>query len=170
YLDLQDWRSRNKTFDDIAGFKPNGFNLVTNEEAERIQGMRVTANFFPLVRVGLWRGRNFEPSEEQRGGQLVTIISYEFWQKRFDGDESVLNQPLNLNGKPHTIIGILPPKFEFPLSVKDPEVWTTVIGEGGNLPERGAHVLHAVGRMKAGVTIEQAESELATIAENLAQE
>src|SRR4030095_13828017 len=73
-------------------------------------------------------------------------------------------------GKPHTIIGILPPDFEFPLSVQHPEIWTTVVGEGGNLTERGANVLRAVGRLKPGVTLEQAQAEIANIAANLENE
>ena len=170
YLDLQDWRARNQSFEDIAGYKPNGFNLIDNGEAERIQGMRVTANFFPLLRVRLFRGRNFQVEEEKRGSQPVTVISYEFWQSRFGGDEAALTQLITLNGKPHAIIGILPPKFEFPLSVKDPLVWTTVAAEGGNLGERGAQVLLAVGRLKPGMTIEHAQAEMATIAASLEQE
>ncbi len=170
YLDLQDWRARNQSFEDIAGYKPNGFTLTTNGEAERIQGMRVTANFFPLMRVGLIRGRSFQAEEEKRGSAPVTVISYEFWQNRFGGNEAMLGQQLSLNGKAHTIIGILPPAFQFPLSVKEAEVWTTVAGEGGNLTERGAHVLLGVGRLKPGVTIEYASAEMATIAAGLAQE
>ncbi|HXD34162.1 MAG TPA: ABC transporter permease [Pyrinomonadaceae bacterium] len=170
YLDLQDWRARNHSFEDIAGFKQNGFNLINNGEAERIQGMRVTTNFFPLMRVGLFRGRNFTPEEDRRESQPVAILSYESWQSRFGGNEAILNQLVTLNGKPHVIIGILPPKFQFPLSVKDAEIWTTVSGEGGNLPERGAHVLLAVGRLKSGISINQAESEMATVAANMAAE
>jgi putative ABC transport system permease protein len=109
-------------------------------------------------------------SEEKRGSQPVTVISYEFWQSRFAGNEAALNQQISLNGKPHTIIGILPPGFEFPLSVKDPSVWTTVAGEGGNLPERAAHVLLAVGRLQQGVTIERAQADISTIAASLEQE
>jgi putative ABC transport system permease protein len=170
YLDLQDWRTRNQSFEDIAAYKPNGFNLIDHGEAERVQGMRVTANFFPLLRVGLLRGRNFQLEEESRDSQPVAIISYEFWQSRFGGNEAALNQQISLNGKPHAIIGILPPNFEFPLSVQDAVVWTTVAGEGGNLAERGAHVLLGVGRLNKGVTIEHAQTEMTTIAASLEQE
>jgi putative ABC transport system permease protein len=170
YLDLQDWRTRNQSFEDIAGYKPNGFNLEHGDEVERIQGMRVTTNFFPLVKVPLFRGRNFQVEEEERGSQPVAIISYEFWQSRFGGNEAALSQQIVLNGKPHTIIGILPPNFEFPLWVADAVVWTTVAGEGDNLAERGAQVLLGIGRLNPGVTIEQAQAEMATIAAVLEQE
>jgi putative ABC transport system permease protein len=169
YLDLQDWRKANQSFEDIAGYKPNSFNLVDQGEGERLQGMRVTSNFFPLLKVNLFRGRNFQPEEDRRGSQPVTILSYEFWQSRFGGNEAVLNQQITLNGKPHTIVGILPRGFQFPLSVKDAAVWATVTGEGSNLTERGAQVLFAVGRLQPGVTIAHAESEMASIAAGLAQ-
>jgi len=170
YLDLQDWRKQNQSFEDIAGYKPNSFNLLEQGEAERIQGMRVTANFFPLMKVGMFRGRNFQEGEEKAGTPPVTIISHDFWQSRFAGNESALNQQITLNGKPHTIIGVLPPNYEFPLSVKDSQVWTTVAGEGSNLTQRGAHVLRAVARLRPAVTIEQAQAEITTIESNLEQE
>jgi putative ABC transport system permease protein len=170
YLDLQDWRTRNQSFEDIAGYKPNGFYLTDRGEVERIQGMRVTANFFPLVKVRPLHGRNFQEDEDKRGSQPVTIISYEFWQSRFASNVSALHQQINLNGKAHTIVGILPPGYEFPLSVKDPLVWTTVTGEGGNLDQRGAQVLRAVGRLRPGVGLAHAQTEMATIATGLAQE
>ncbi|MCM3870777.1 MAG: ABC transporter permease [Pyrinomonadaceae bacterium] len=170
YLDLQDWRTRNQSFEDIAGYKQNGFYLTDREEVERIQGMRVTANFFPVLKVSLLHGRNFAAEEDRRNSQPVTIISYDFWQSRFGGNVSALSQQINLNGKPHTIVGILPRGFGFPLSVKDPLVWTTVTGEGGNLDERGAQVLQAVGRLKPNVTLEHAQTEMATIAASLEQD
>ncbi len=133
--------------------------------------MRVTANFLPLLRVTPFRGRNFQPEEEKRGSQKGALISYDYWQSRFGGNESALNQQLSLNGDSYTIIGILPHRFEFPLSVvRDVAIWTTVAGEGGNLTERGAHVLLTVGRLKPNVSHEAAQADLSTIAANLAQE
>jgi putative ABC transport system permease protein len=170
YLDLQDWRTRNQSFEEIAGYKQNRFNLLDNGEAERIQGMRVTANFFPLLRVNVFRGRNFQVEEEKPGSQPVAIISYEYWQSRFGGSEAAVGQQLSLNGKPHTIIGVLPAAFQFPLSANNALVWTTVAGEGGNLPQRGARVLQAVGRLKPGVATERAQAEMETIAAGLEQE
>lgn len=170
YLNLQDWRTRNTTFEDIAGHKSQGFIMTNQGEAERIQGMRVTANFFPLLRISPMRGRNFLAEEEREGAAPVAIISYELWQNRFGGNEGIINQPISINGKSHTIIGILPPQFEFPFADKNSAIWTTVAGEGSNLPERGAQVLHALGRLKPGVTIEQAQTDMARVAAGLAQE
>jgi putative ABC transport system permease protein len=170
YLDLQDWRSRNQSFEEIAGYKPNGFVLVDNGEAERIQGMRITANFLPLLKVAPFRGRNFQPDEEKANSQRVVLLSYDFWQTRFGGNETVIGQQLSVNGESHTVVGVLPQHFEFPLSVKDPAIFSTVAGEGGNLKERGAHVLLAIGRLKPNVSIAAAQTDIQTIAASLAQE
>src|SRR5215813_7383863 len=167
YLELQDWRAQNRSFETIAAYKPNGFILLNEEQAERLQGMRVTANFLALLKVKPIRGRDFQVEEEKRGAEGVVIISHQFWQNRLGGAESALGRQLSLNGRPFTIIGVLPPGFEFPLAPKQTELITTIAGEGGNLDERGAQVLKAVGRLKPGVTFDQAQAELTNIAANM---
>jgi putative ABC transport system permease protein len=170
YLELQDWQARNNSFESIAGYKPNGFILLNADRAERIPGMRVTGNFLSLVRVKVFRGRDFQPEEEKRGAQPVVILSYDFWQNRFGGDEAALGQQLSLNGSPFTVIGILPPTFEFPLAPKQTQLLTTIAGEGSNLVERGAQVLKGIGRLRPGVSLTQAQADLTNIAEGLAQQ
>jgi predicted permease len=170
YLELQDWRAQSRSFETIAGYKPNGFILLNEEQAERVEGMRVTANFLTLLKAKPLRGRDFQFEEEKRGSQPVVIISYRFWRNRLGGNEAALGQSLTLNGKPFTIIGILPPDFEFSLAAKQSELLTTVAGEGQNLDERGAQVLKAVGRLKQGVTFAEAQAELTGITERLEQQ
>src|SRR5215510_8629674 len=135
YLDLQDWRAQSRNFEAIAGYKPNGFILLNDEQAERLQGMRVTANFLSLLKVQPLRGRDFRVEEEKRGAEGVVIISHQYWQNRLGGSEAALGRRLDLNGKPFTIIGVLPPGFEFPLAPKQTELITTIAAEGGNLDE-----------------------------------
>jgi putative ABC transport system permease protein len=167
YLDLQDWRAANRSFEAIAGYKPNGFILLNEERAERLQGMRVTANFLSLLKVKPLRGRDFQVEEEKRGAEGVVIISHRFWSSRLGGSEAALERRLDLNGKPFTVIGVLPPDFEFPLAPKQTEFITTIAAEGGNLDERGARVLRAIGRLKQGVSFTGAQVELTNIAANL---
>jgi predicted permease len=167
YLDLQDWRAQSRNFEAIAGYKPNGFILLNEEQAERLQGMRVTANFLSLLKVQPLRGRDFRVEEEKRGAEGVVIISHQFWQNRLGGSEAALGRTLDLNGKPFTVIGVLPQGFEFPLAPKNNELITTIAAEGGNLDERGAKVLRAVGRLRQGVTFTGAQAELTNIAANL---
>lgn len=170
YLELQDWRAQNRSFEAIAAYKPNGFILLNEEQAERIQGMRVTANFLSLLKVNLLRGRDFQVEEEKRGAAGVVIIGHQFWQNRLSGNEAVLGQQITLNGKPFTVIGILPSGFEFPLAAKQTELLTTIAGENSNLDERGAQVLKAIGRLRQGITFTQAQTDLTTLAANLEQQ
>jgi putative ABC transport system permease protein len=170
YLELQDWQSRNQSFEAIAAYKPNGFILLNEDHAERVQGMRVTGNFLSFLKVNVFRGRDFQDEEEKRGANPVVILSYEFWQNRFGGDESALGQQLSLNGRPFMVIGVLPPTFKFPLGPKQIQLLTTIAGEGSNLTERGAQVLVAIGRLKHGVSLAQAQADLTNITDGLAQQ
>ncbi len=170
YLDLQDWRAQNRSFEAIAAYKSQGFILLNEEQAERLQGMRVTANFLSLLKVNLLRGREFQVEEEKRGAAGVVIISHRFWQNRLGADESALGRQITLNDKPFTIIGILPPGFEFPLAPKQNELLATIAGEGGNLDQRGAQILKAIGRLKQGATFTEAQADLTNIAANLEQQ
>src|SRR5581483_2724335 len=167
YLELQDWRAQSRSFEAIAAYKPNGFILLNDEQAERLQGLRVTANFLSLLGASPVRGRDFQVEEEKRGAEPVVIISHEFWQNRLGGSDDALGRQLSLNGRPFTIIGVLPPGFEFPLAPKQVELVTTIAGEGGNLDQRGAQVLKAVGRLRQGVTFAEAQAEFVGIAANL---
>ncbi len=170
YLELQDWRAQSQSFEALAGYKPNGFILLNEGQSERINGLRVTANFLSLLQVKLLRGRDFQVEEEKRGAPPVVILSHEYWQNRLGGNEAALGQQLMLNGKSFTIIGILPPSFEFPLAPKNTELVTTIAAEGQNLDERGAQVLLALGRMKPGVPLSQAQADITAVTENLARQ
>jgi len=167
YLELQDWQIQNTTFESIAGYKPNGFVLLNEDRAERLPGMRVTANFLSLLKVNPIRGRDFQVDEEKRRAQPVVIISNNFWQMRMGGSEDALGRQLSLNGKPFTIIGILPPDFEFPLAPKQIDLITTIAEEDSNLDERGAQVLRVVGRLRPGVPFAEAQTDLTNIAASL---
>lgn len=169
YLDLQDLQAQTHTLESIAAYKPNGFTLVNEQEAERIQGMRVTANFLSLLKVTPALGRDFQGDEEKRGSKDVVILSHQFWRDRMNADASAVGRELMLDGKSFTIIGVLPSDFEFPLARQSTEVLTTIAREGGNLPERGAHMLLAIGRLKQGVTLTQTQADLSNIVANLEQ-
>jgi len=170
YPDLLDLQSQNQSFEAIAAYKPNGFILLNEDHAERIEGMRVTANFLPLLRVKLQRGRNFEVEEEKRDAQPVVILSHQFWQSRLGGSETVLGSQLSLNGSQFTVVGILPPDFDFPLGPKEGQLLTTVAGEGSNLTQRGAMVMKGLGRVKHGVTLAEAQSDLLRVVDGISQQ
>ncbi len=169
YLDLQEWRAQSSSFEAIAGYKRNPFTLL-GDQAEQVQGMRVTASFLSLLKVNPVLGRDFQTEEEKRGAKGVVIISHQFWQTRLGSDASAIGKDLTLDGKPFTIIGVLPRDFEFPLARRSTELLTTVAGEEGNLEERGALVFLTLGRLKQGVTLAQAQAELNNLSGNLEQQ
>ena len=160
---------QSNSFEAIARYKSNPFTLV-DEQAERVQGMRVTANFLSLLKVKPMLGRDFQPDEEKRGARDVVIVSHHFWQTRLGGNESAVGKELTLDGKPFTIVGVLPGNFEFPLAKESTELLTTVAREGQNLDERGALVFIPLGRLRPGVTLTQAQAELTNISDNLEQQ
>lgn len=139
YIDLQDLRAQSRSFESIAAYKMNGFTLLHQDQAERVQGMRVTANFLSTLKVHPMLGRDFQVEEEKPNSTDVVIISHQFWNNRLAGDPNVVGTPLTIDGKPFTIIGILPSNFEFPLARQSTEVLTTVAAEDDNLTERGGH-------------------------------
>lgn len=170
YIDVQDLRTQSRSFESIAAYKMNGYTLLHQDQAERVQGMRVTANFLSVLKVHPMLGRDFQVEEEKANSSDVVIISHQFWNNRLAGDPNAVGKQVTLDGKPFTVIGVLPGDFEFPLARQSTEVLTTVAAEGENLPERGAYVFLGVGRLLPGVTAVQAQADLTNIASNLERE
>ena len=170
YLDLKEWGAQSTSFETIAGYKRNGFTLL-DEQAEQVQGMRVTANFLSLLKVNPMLGRDFHVDEEKRGAKEVVIISNAVlaetigWRRRMQSERSLRSM---VNSSP--LSASCPHDFEFPLASQSTELLTTVAGEGQNLDERGAQVLLGIGRLKQGVTHTQAQADLTNIAGNLEQQ
>jgi hypothetical protein len=114
--------------------------------------------------------------EEDKGSEngRVAILSEQLFRKRFNSDPSILNQAITLDGRPFTVVGVMPASFEFPIQNEPVELWTTIAGDAaGEEPitaQRGAHFLQVIGRLKPGVTQEQAQAELTTIAARLEQQ
>jgi putative ABC transport system permease protein len=127
-----------------------------------------------LLRVAPLHGRWFSPEEDKPGENRVVILSQQLFQQRFNSDLSILNQPITLNGRSFTVVGVMPASFQFPLQNEPVEVWTTIAGDAsGSDPitnQRGAHFLRAIGRLRPGITEEQAQAELNTIGSRLEQQ
>jgi putative ABC transport system permease protein len=170
FPNLRDWRSQSGSCEDMAAFKSFGFTLTGDGEAERVQGARVSSNFFSLLRVNPVLGRSFVAEEEQPNGPTAVIVSYGFWERRLNSDASIIGKSLRLSGDDCTVVGVLPPDFDFPYWTEQPDVWATIAGEGSNLESRGAQVLNVIGRLKTGVTVQQAQSDMDVIARRLEQE
>lgn len=170
YLELRDWQQRSRAFESIAGYKTQSFVIQGEDRAESVPGLRVTSNFLSLLRTQVIRGRDFHPEEESRTAAPVVLVGYSYWRDRLRGDEAAVGRKLVLNGRAFTVIGVLPPDFRFPIAPESDALLTTVAGEGGNLEERGARVLRAVGRLHPDVSLQQAQSEFRAIAAGLEKE
>jgi len=112
YPDFLDWR-QNQSFEALAAYSGGGFTLTGRGAPERIQGARGSADFFKALGVEPILGRAFQPGEDSPGAANVVLLSYGFWQRRFGGDAAIVGQSLTLNGSPYTVIGVLPPNFQF---------------------------------------------------------
>ncbi|HEV3469185.1 MAG TPA: ABC transporter permease [Pyrinomonadaceae bacterium] len=167
FKDFADWRAQTRSFEEMASFRGGGYTLTGVGEPRRVQGLRVSSGFFPVLRVSPAAGRAFLPEEDAPGGERVVVISHEFWQRSLGGDRGALGRQLMLNSQPHTVVGVLPRGFRPPLDY-EAEVYTTVGHEGANLDSRGARVTNVIGRLKPGVTSEQAQADLEAVARALA--
>src|SRR4030095_2629637 len=139
--------------------------------AERVVAGAVTADFFPLLGIPPALGRNFSPEEDTPNGPKAVILGYGLWQSRFGGAAEVLGRMITLNGKGYTVVGVLPARFQYPeqFQLYVPLALTETGTGGGTLAKygEGTVLVRAIARMKPGVTLEQAQTELQTIARRL---
>jgi putative ABC transport system permease protein len=161
--DLLDFREQSRTTD-IAASYGRDVNLAGDQGPERIDGERASWNYFGVLGIVPQLGRTFT-REEERAGHPVAVISHGLWQRRFGADSAVIGTDVLLDGVPHTIVGVLPPRFRFYQNLTD--IWTP-FGLTGE-ESRGSHFVAPVGRLRPGATLDQAHAELETIAERLAQ-
>ncbi|MFN0120060.1 MAG: ABC transporter permease [Blastocatellia bacterium] len=162
YPNFLDWRAQSNSFEQLAAFLSGSMILTGQEEPERLRVAAVTAEMLTVLRVQPLRGRAFLPEEDKPGAAPAVMLSHGFWQRRFGGDEKLIGQPLTLDGKSRTVIGVLPPGLAFPDD--QTEVWLALGTLADQMQNRGVHTLVAVGRLKHGVELQQAQTELAAIA------
>jgi putative ABC transport system permease protein len=167
---FRDWRSRNQVFEQLGSLFYTDMILTGAGEPERIKSCVVTTNFFQALGVQPLLGRSFLPEAETPGSPFTVIISHQLWQRLFNSDTSVINKSLTLNGHTVAVIGVMPPAFElqFPTSVHV-DMWVPMIIGEGDL-DRSNNFLYALGRLKKGVSREQAQSEMDLIASQLQQQ
>jgi putative ABC transport system permease protein len=167
YPNYLDYRNNNQTFEDIAIFNNRSFNLTGDSEPERIIGAHGSANLFTVLGVEPLRGRTFTVEEEDGGKDLVALISYGLWQRRFGGDPDILGKKIALNGVNREVIGVMPRGFNFPR--KETELWVPPGLNQGVRAARGALWLQVIGRLKPGVSMTQAQADMETIAASIVE-
>lgn len=169
YENYLDWRDQSHSFESMEAIFGANMTLTGKGEPERLVARRVTSGFFPLLGVSPKIGRNFTSEEDRAGGTPVAILSYGLWERRFGGSESVLGQAVTLDAQPYTVIGVLPPGFNF---FQDADVFLPFHPWAKTLPDdRNWHPgILPVARLKPGTTIQQARAEMVTISKRLEQE
>jgi predicted permease len=164
--DFIDWRDRSRSFEQMAGRHGASFVLTGEGEPERVIADRVTSNFFATLGVRPMLGRTFLPEEDRMGGDdRVVVLSHGYWQRRFGGDPRVVGRQIQLSGRPWTVVGVAPPEFRFGRAV---DLWAPTRADT-TLPRR-AEFLDLIGRLKPGVTVEQAGADVAGVVRQLAEQ
>src|SRR6185503_4280517 len=165
-----DWRERQKSFEQLAFANPNGFDYVGDSEPITLRASLVSKGFVEVLGCHARQGRVFAPDEYEEGKDKVVVLSYGLWQQRFGGDPKIIGSKLTLDEEPRTVVGVMPPYFRLHLFDIDEEMWGPQVLLESMRQQRKATYLKVIGRLKPGVTVEQARAEFNGIASNLASE
>jgi putative ABC transport system permease protein len=159
-----DWRAQNSSFDHLAIYTWWSANIGGIELPERVRGFRVSPNLLDAAGIKVAQGRNFLPSEDQPGKDSVTILSHGLWQRGFGADPNVIGRTVMVNGVARTIIGVMPKDVTFP---RGAEILAPMAMTPEVMGNRGSHSNLVIGRLKNGVSIAQAQSDLDAISNRL---
>ena len=177
YPDFEDIQRRNHSFEEVAVYDENEYTVTGVGQPLHVNVGEVTSNLFRLLGIQPKLGREFLLEEDQ-AGHHVAILSDAFWHRHFDADPKVIGRSLALNGRAFTVVGVMPPGFQFPIRADARDLWTTFsrrheVDDPKDTPftsERGAHWLEGIARLKPGVTVEQANADLEAIGRALVAE
>ena len=163
--DIDDWQKQSQSFEQIAAFTSGGVFLTIGDETERVRASGVSTDFFPLFRTNPIHGRVLQAADNQTGSEPAVVISHALWQRRFGGSTDVVNSKVTFNGRSTIIVGVMPAGFTYPA---DAEVWTPFPLNAAN-ERRDNRFVSVVTRLKPNVSMAQAQVELDTINQRLAQ-
>jgi putative ABC transport system permease protein len=160
-----EWKNQATSFEKLGAYKWASINLTGDREAEKIQVFAVTANFFDVLSVQPLMGRAFLPEEEEPGKDQEIILGYGLWERRYASDPNILGKRLKVDGKSYAVVGVMNKGFDFP---KPAEAWLPFSFSPQERVIRDARYVWPLGRMKPGISIEQAAAEMRTLRANQA--
>jgi len=163
-----DWKTQNRSFEDMAAVASSSFNLTGDGEPERVAAHSVTANFFPVLGVQPLLGRCFTNEEDRPGANKVALLSYQLWQSRYGAIHDIVNRTILLNGEKYTVIGVMPSSFQF--LEKETRLWVPLALDQEEMANRGGHYLTVVARLKPGVNMSQAQADMSTLMTHIAKD
>ncbi len=161
-----DWQRQNTSFEDMAAYGGAILNLGGTDRPDSLFGSTVSSGFFSILRVQPALGRTFSPEEDRPGQGHVAILSDQVWRNHFGASPAILGQDIILNGEPYHVVGVMPPNFKFPSWAN---VWVPMSWTDEKRAVRGNHNYSVIGRLKPGVDIRAAQSELSAISTRLEQ-
>jgi putative ABC transport system permease protein len=155
--DYEDWQRQLTSFDSVGLLSGWTFNVTGLDLPERVFGARVSGSLFPTLGTPPLLGRVIEPDDDRPDRDEVLVLGYRVWQRLFAGDKAVVGKAVMLEGRPHVIVGVMPPRFRFPTD--DTEMWAAIRDNMTGMP-RNSRFMVAAGRLKPGVTVSAAQAEL----------
>ena len=165
--DYLEWKRRSTSFQDINAWGGGSYNVATRERPEQIDGSPRTPGFFKMEGLPMLLGRDFLPEEGQPGRDRVVILSNRMWSKHFASDAAIIGKDVRMNGEPYQVVGVLPPGMYDRLPM---QLWVPLAFKPDDVTNHEAHFVLVMGRLKDGVSIEQAQSEMNGIAAQLQNE
>jgi putative ABC transport system permease protein len=164
YLDYRDFRDSAATLESAGAFQGRSLTISDGQaDPERFLGAAVSANMFRVLGIPPVLGRDFEPADDRPGAEPVILLSDTVWKQRYQSDPNILGRAVPINGRPHTIVGVMPPGFAF---LTNHQLWIP-LGPAAETSSRGERITAVFGRMKPGVSIEQVRSDLTGVANRL---
>jgi predicted permease len=165
-----DWRSQNQSFSEMGAAEYWTPNLTGTDNPEKLWALHVTPDIFPMLGVRPLLGRMFLPEEQEAGKEHEVMLSYSLWQSHFAGNPGIIGRSVALSGETYTVVGVMPRDFKFaPFWATKAELWSP-LALGSRLTDRGGGSLRVFARLKPGVTLEQAQAEMAGITGRLERE
>ncbi|HEU4594978.1 MAG TPA: ABC transporter permease [Pyrinomonadaceae bacterium] len=165
YANYADWKRGSQSFESMAAFGAQSFNVTIGGEPERVPGARVTADFFQVTKARPALGSTFTAEASEAGSDRVVILSHAFWENRFNSDPQAVGKTLILDGGNHTIIGVMPKEFQFPS--RRTALWAPLAAETS---AAGTHYLNVIARLKPEATSAQAQAEMSAVAQRLSEQ
>ena len=163
-----DWREQNQVCDQLVAIDQRYFDISDGAHLERFPGYGVTQGFFDALGVKAVRGRTFLPEESEPGHDQVMVLKHSFWQAHFNGDPNIVGKTITLNQKVFTVVGVMPPDFNYPYNGGD--LWTPLAFNQKEQSDRGNHYLRVMGLLKRGMTAARAQSDFRAIAKRAQQQ
>src|SRR5467141_714060 len=162
-----DWQSQNRSFEQLAAYGFESFNVGGGERPEAIRGAAVAPGFFSILRLQPVLGRTFTAEEDRPGQGHVVILGHTLWRDHFAADPGIVGRNVLLDGQTYTVIGVMPPKFKFPDWA---DLWVPLAWNNEKRAVRGNHNYMVIGRLKPEVAVQQAKADLSAISARLEQQ